>query len=790
MPRLVNPFQLEATFDPFVDEYRVHADKIMLGMCVFLLLCCTALAAWTSSWQSLFAIGVPTTLLGAYLTYTLPGHLLTRLFMGCAFMAFTGLIIHMFRGDIEAHFSAFGLIGVLLYYRDWRVVGSATVFIYLHHLLLGLAQTYGAAIYVFDTPSFWPVFGLHVAYFLPFVGMMGYLAIALRQEAYENRLVIEMAQKIADGDFTHSVEIPEGVDVEGGLLSSVALMHSRIREILWMIPTPTLVLRPDDLTIVNVNAAWISAFGPVHGQIEDLIGTRLDSLGCWVGDDDCLRIRDFDPNENLKLNLSIDAFAKEERLREVEFRKIVYQAHGSKLLIVVADDVTMRDRVQRHLHNLAYQDGLTELPNRQALDELAERLDDPGHTAGYGYALVDLDRFKPINDTYGHKAGDAVLKAIAGRLLGLVRENDMVARIGGDEFAVVIADMSTPAAARQFGERLSAIFQDPIEFDGRLLSVGASIGLALSNDIKGGFDYVMSAADQAMYSIKGSREIPFEVFNPRRHTRKTDLHYAAKLERAIECGEFQAYYQPKIDMQTGNFVGFEALARWIHPDRGVVAPEYFLDDIHSYGLLDQFSRAVLEAVSEQLAEWKSEGLQIPSIAINLAEITLATESGLDDLLRRLARLPIARERITLEITEDVFISRSSDAIRESLAKLHNAGFRISLDDFGSGYASLRHLTELPIDELKIDTQFVAGIGRDHTAEVIIDGFLSMAEGLKAEVVAEGVETESQASFLKDGGCHHAQGFLFGKPLSAQEAQAYLRSLEVQKTSKVKTLESV
>jgi signal transduction histidine kinase len=349
VPPLVNPFKLEAAFDSTIRSYREHADKIMLGMCGFLLLICTLIAALTSSWPSLFAIGIPTIALAAYFTYALPGHPLTRLFMGCAFMAFTGLIIHMFRGDIEAHFAAFGLIGILLYYRDWRVVGAATIFIYLHHLCLGLAQTYGAAIYVFDTPAFWSTFGLHVAYFLPFVAMMGYLAVALRKEAYENRLVIEMAQKIADGDFTHSVEVPNALETDGGLLSSVTLMHSRIREILWMIPAPTLVLRADDMMIVSVNIAWMKTFDPSKDRIEDLVGTRIDQLGCWVHNGDWSKIREFDPDKALSLALRVECLPKDEQIREVEFRKIVYQSYRSKLLIVVADDVTARNRAKRHL---------------------------------------------------------------------------------------------------------------------------------------------------------------------------------------------------------------------------------------------------------------------------------------------------------------------------------------------------------------------------------------------------------------------------------------------------------
>ncbi len=788
LPPLTRPLQLEATFDPTIHCYRERADKIMLGMSVFLLLCCTLIAALTSNWPALFAIGVPTTVLGTYLTYSLPGHLLTRLFMACAFMAFTGLIIHMFRGDIEAHFAAFGLIGILLYYRDWRVVGSATVFIYLHHLFLGLAQSYGAPIYVFDTPSFWSTFGLHVAYFLPFVGMMGYLAIALRQEAYESRLVIEMAQKIADGDFVHSVEIPTALSSEDGLLSSVALMHSRIREILWMMPTPTLVLRPDDMTIINVNMAWISTFDPIKERIDDLVGTRLDKLSCWANDGDWIKVRDFDPDGALKLNLDIEGVPEDERRREVEFRKIIYQSQGSTLLIVVADDVTMRDRIQQRLRDLAYRDSLTGLPNRQALDDLGERLDGQEDVAGYGYALVDLNRFKPINDTYGHKAGDAVLKAIGGRLQGLIRDGDMVARIGGDEFAVVIADMSTVETARRVGERLVSAFEDPIEFDGQRLNVGAVIGLALSKDIEGGFDEVMSAADQAMYSIKGSKVASFVVFDPERHTCKIDLQYAAELEAAISCCQFLPYFQPKIDLQTGTFTGFEALARWVHPERGVILPSDFLDDMHNYGLLHQFSHAIWEAVCEQLTAWNGHRLDIPSIAVNLAEVTLANDNGLDDLLQLFARYPIARERITLEITEDVFISRSSDAIRQALSRLHAAGFRISLDDFGTGYASLRHLTELTFDELKIDGRFVAGIGRDHSAEVIIEGFLSMAKGLDAHVVAEGIETEIQALFLKERGCQQGQGYFFAKPMSPDDAEMYLRSRTPHLTLKDNKLE--
>ncbi|OAN51492.1 GGDEF domain-containing protein [Magnetospirillum moscoviense] len=507
MRRLIHPFRLEATYDDRLLPYRQQADRIMLGMCVFLLAVCAAIAPYNQTWGSWLLIGVPTLLVGGLLTWRAAGSLLTRLFMACAFMAFTGLIIHQTGGDIEAHFSAFGLIGVLLYYRDWRTVAAATVFIYFHHLLVGLAQSLGAPVFVFDTQAFWSTFALHVAYFLPFVAMMGYLSIALRREGYENRLVIEMAQKIAAGDLAHQVAVEDGSVVTHGLLRAVRIMHDRILDILASIPTPTMVVRLDSERVVNINAAWLRTFGTADARPEGTIGAAVRDLGIWERAGDWERVRDAASNAPVSLVFLARALADQECHRQVEVSTILYEASEIRLLIVVAEDVTLRRKAEQRMRDLAYRDMLTGLANRAALhDSLAVALDGlHRHDRPFTLILLDLDGFKPVNDTYGHDAGDEVLVIIADRLQRLFRSNDVVARLGGDEFVAILTEDGDLAHAQVVAERVIEAIERPIALrTANTVTISASVGIAIADTAAapGDADALLKQADLAVYEAK------------------------------------------------------------------------------------------------------------------------------------------------------------------------------------------------------------------------------------------------------------------------------------------------
>lgn len=478
----------------------------MVGTNVFLFLIAPFFAAYDQDWMPVFLIGVPTVLLAVFLARAANGHLVTRLYMGCAFMAFTGLYIHLSRGDIEAHFSAFGLIGILLYYRDWRVIAAATVFIYFHHLIVGLSQTYGLPVYVFDNPNFWATFALHVAYFLPFVGMMGYLSIALRREGYQNQLVIELANKVVQGDLRPVASAGNDRFAGHGLLEAVTTMHGRILELLAVIPAPVIVLRKADHMVINVNAAWAREFN-IDPNPSAIIDCQLDSL---LSAENYGELQGFLDNKGVSVSavtLSFDWKGGDDKERRVEFRKIEYTTELADLVIVVGNDITEQFRAENQLREIAYTDMLTSAANRNSLHlKLEETLSKlQVDYKPFAVFLFDLDGFKAVNDTHGHDAGDLVLKTVVSRMMRTLEHRAFVARLGGDEFVVILEDTDNSEHCVRYSEYLISQIEYPVRLlSGVEVSVSASVGVKLCTTVEQGLtaSRILKCADIALYQAK------------------------------------------------------------------------------------------------------------------------------------------------------------------------------------------------------------------------------------------------------------------------------------------------
>lgn len=499
-----NIFAAEAVFDPYLVPYRVRADRIMVRMNYFLMAVCLCLAPIHASWPAALAVGLPTVLMALWLQRRYAGTLATRLFMASGFMIFTGLIIHQSAGDIEGHFSAFGLIGVLLYYRDWRTIVVATLVIYLHHLILGYAQTLGAPIYVFDNERFWATLAIHVAYFLPFVGMMAYLSVWLRREGYEDQHVIAQARQIIQGNLVEDVA-RVGDDVDTPLIAAVRMMKSRLLDLIRVLPVATAVIRIDSDTIVSVNEAWTRMIGP------------LDTRTCTVRQAPIWA----DANAWNELLQRLHE-AKDKLLNKVEV--LLRKTDGTPILcelslilhddvvpvmaILTLEDISMRRRAEETMARLAYRDMLTDLPNRVSLQAALEMAHEAWMTSRTPFAviMIDLDGFKPINDTYGHDAGDEVLKVIGARLANANRALDVAARLGGDEFAIVLNDCANLEFARQVAQRLIDTVSSPIGLRNRDVSVcvGASAGVAHVADGGELAEVVLMRADHALYAAKSA----------------------------------------------------------------------------------------------------------------------------------------------------------------------------------------------------------------------------------------------------------------------------------------------
>jgi diguanylate cyclase (GGDEF)-like protein len=454
------------------------------------------------------------------------------------------------------------------------------------------------------------------------------------------------------------------------------------------------------------------------------------------------------------------------------FETLLYQKDTQRALDVARDEVQERLRDMEHLSR---HDGLTGLLNRRAFDKELERMLAVKRRSAVAVLLLDLDGFKPINDTYSHDAGDRVLVEVAARLHGLAGEYGVAARLGGDEFVLAAPGIGSDQEAMRIARQLAAAIEVPIAYHDKVLKVSASIGIGSTAHTGATVEDLCVAADQAMFRAKaetGDRCVLYVAsdFPPR-----PTLEDRAILFRAIKSGEIRPFYQPKVWFDDSTTCGFEALARWVHPTRGVLSPAHFLPQINEFGLHGDLLNQIAEQVMRDVEGMLHDRLDPGQVSINIPEMALATQTGRQDLHRLLAKHPSVRSHITFEITEDVFIARAGDMIQDSISHFRKAGLRISLDDFGTGFASFQHLRQLEFDELKIDTGFVAGLGVDPTSDVLIAGLLDIGAGLGVSIVAEGVETQAQLDQLRAMGCKIGQGYLFGKAMPLDETRIRLFS---------------
>lgn len=428
----------------------------------------------------------------------------------------------------------------------------------------------------------------------------------------------------------------------------------------------------------------------------------------------------------------------------------------------------------RQMEYLSRHDALTGLANRAAFDTaLEELLERPGG-ADVAVLLVDLDGFKPINDTYGHNSGDAVLRAVAERLdeaAGASGLHAIPARLGGDEFGLILAPAPSRDDLVDLAHGIIARVESPVRHDEVDLHVGASVGIATAAQTDGSAEALRAAADQAMYAAKESAEAQVVVFEPAATPIRVHLESKDRIQRAIQSAEIVPHYQPKVCLATGEVVGFEALARWHHAERGAVLPLEFLPDMRDFGLLAPFTLHMLRQVLSDLHRWTEAGIDPGRVSINIPEMLLATESAVEAMEWCLAEFEGCSRHIAFEVTERVFSARSNGLMRDALSRFVDQGVRIALDDFGTGFASFRHLKSIRFHEMKVDTSFVHELPANPLSQKVMTGFLALAEGLGVDAVAEGVETQAQADILADLGCTYAHGFHFSDAVSAERVPA-------------------
>jgi diguanylate cyclase (GGDEF)-like protein len=389
--------------------------------------------------------------------------------------------------------------------------------------------------------------------------------------------------------------------------------------------------------------------------------------------------------------------------------------------------------------------------------------------------FVDLDNFKTVNDSLGHTVGDQLLVAVTARLKGCLREADTAARMGGDEFAVLLEDLDDKDGATLIAERMIEALRRPFCIVGKEVFIGASIGVAF--DSPGArTDQLLRNADLAMYTAKMRGRGRCQVFEPAMHTAAVErLEVEADLRRACERDEFVVHYQPIVDVRSGWISGVEALVRWEHPTRGLLAPVAFIPLAEETGLIQEIGRKVLREACAQVRQWQLELDVVPrlNVSVNLSPRQLGDPNLLADVASALSMSGLAAESLTLEITESAMMHDTDTAIAR-LKELKALGVSLAVDDFGTGYSSLSYLQRFPIDSLKIDRSFVSGIDGDAEQSALARAIVRLAQTLQLHAVAEGVETESQLDRLRELGCKYAQGFFLALPQDADSLGVVLR----------------
>lgn len=448
--------------------------------------------------------------------------------------------------------------------------------------------------------------------------------------------------------------------------------------------------------------------------------------------------------------------------------------HINKSLV---NEIGERKRVEEELEHLAYHDTLTELPNRalflDRLEHALERRCQTGHK--HAVMFIDLDRFKVINDTLGHDSGDRLLQSTATMLQACVRQGDTVARLGGDEFAILIEDLTSVRAVTVVANKIKTALLQPFSDKGHDLFITASIGISLYPSDGEDANVLLKNADTAMYRAKDMGRNNHQFYSADMSKRSHErLTLESSLHHALERKEFLMFYQPQVDIQSDAIIGMESLIRWQHTGLGLVSPLDFIPMLEETGLIVPVGEWVLETVCAQTKLWQSGQTEFLRVAVNLSGRQFSSPNLAKQIRKILDKTGLPPECLEMEITESTLMKDDQLSLG-NMAEIRDMGIQMAIDDFGTGYSSLSYLKRFPIDTIKIDRSFIRHIGSDDEDSAIVTAIISMAHSLKLKVVAEGVETQEQLSFLQDCQCDIMQGYLFSKPLPADKMSLLLES---------------
>ena len=576
-------------------------------------------------------------------------------------------------------------------------------------------------------------------------------------------------QVLADG---RCILIEERLTEDGGIIGlRVDISELKQREASFRLlfdsnPVPMIVCSMNDERILGVNDAAVEHYGYSRAEFEKLTIRSVqafESEAPWAGDrssdEQTARTWKHVRADGTLIDLAIYS------------RQLIYNDQPAMLLALM--DITERKRAEARLAFMAQHDGLTGLPNRSLL---RQQMDDILlHTRRsaekIAVLVLGLDNFKAVNDTLGHGIGDKLLRGVAKRLRSTLREEDTLARLNSDEFAVVQSGLTRPEDAVLLARRLLEAIGEPYLLDGHSVIIGASIGIAMAPGDGDESEKLLKNADMALSRAKNDSRGTFSFFEAgmdarAQGRRKIELD----LRAAIQNDGLRPYYQPLIDLATGRITGFEALVRWPHPERGMISPAEFIPVAEETGLINAVGGLMLQRACMDAARWPDD----VRVAVNLSPLQFRGGNLLSVVMEALKQSGLPPRRLELEITETLLLEKSSQVLA-TLHALRALGVRISMDDFGTGYSSLSYLRSFPFDKIKIDQSFVRDLAANRDAQAIIRSIVSLGIGLGVTITAEGVETEAELRCLRAEGCHEGQGFLFSRARPNAEIVALLHA---------------
>ena len=576
-------------------------------------------------------------------------------------------------------------------------------------------------------------------------------------------------QVLADG---RCILIEERLTEGGGIIGlRVDITELKQREASFRLlfdsnPVPMIVCAMDDERILGVNDAAIEHYGYSRAEFEKLTIRSVQAFESeppWSGDrssdEQTARTWKHVRADGTLIDLAIYS------------RQLVYNDQPAVLLALM--DITERKRAEARLAFMAQHDGLTGLPNRNLLrQQMDDILLHTRRSAEKVAVLVlGLDNFKAVNDTLGHGVGDKLLRGVATRLRSTLCEEDTLARLNSDEFAIVQSGLTRPEDAVLLARRLLEAVGEPYLLDGHSVIIGASIGIAMAPGDGDESEKLLKSADMALSRAKNDSRGTFSFFEAGMDARaQSRRKIELDLRAAIQNDVLRPYYQPLVDLATGRITGFEALVRWPHPERGMISPAEFIPVAEETGLINALGGLMLQRACMDAARWPDD----VRVAVNLSPLQFRVGNLLSVVMDALKQSGLPARRLELEITETLLLEKSSQVLA-TLHALRALGVRISMDDFGTGYSSLSYLRSFPFDKIKIDQSFVRDLAANRDAQAIIRSIVSLGIGLGVTITAEGVETEAELSCLRAEGCYEGQGFLFSRARPNAEIVALLQA---------------